>query len=231
MSEKEKIRNLVEIYYDVQDVRIRTFNRLREIGEVKGVDPKHLKNLEKETRDYIEVYVKQQSIWNMFLKNIRGIGAILAGGLMSWLDPSKADHVSSFWKYCGLHVENGCAVKRKHGQKLGFNLKMRTFCWKIADSFIKQRTPFYREIYDEAKLREAEKLNHPEQNSTNCPYYIECRKRIKTKTLPCKKHIDYRARRKMVKRFLADLWAIWRKIEGLPVTEPYAIAILRHDKQ
>lgn len=45
--EKEKVRNLLEVYYDVQDVRLRSFNRLRQIGEVKGVNPNILKDLEK----------------------------------------------------------------------------------------------------------------------------------------------------------------------------------------
>ena len=35
--------------------------------------------------------------------------------------------------------------------------------------------------------------------------------------------------RKMVKRFLADFWVAWRRLEGLTVTEPYATAILGHE--
>jgi hypothetical protein len=227
LSEREKVRSLVEIYYDIQDVRIRSFNRLREVGEVQGVTPKHLKLLEKEIKDYIDAYVKTQLVYTKFLKGIRGIGPILTGGILSWLDPHKAPHVSSFWKYCGLHVVDGEGVKRKHGVKLDFNLRMRTFTWKIADSFIKHRTPLYRDIYDEVKPREAAKLNHPEVDPKNCPMYIKCRSKGKS----CKRHIDYRAKRVMVKRFLADLWACWRALEGLPVSEPYVIGILGHDKQ
>lgn len=232
MSEKEKIRNLVEIYYDVQDVRICTFNRLREVGEVKGVNPKNLKKLEKEIRDYIEVYVNAQPIWDVFLEDTRGIGAILAGGMISWLDPHKADHISSFWKYCGLHVQNGEAIKRKRGAKLDYNPRMKTFAWKIGDSFIKQRTPFYRDIYDEAKVKYDEKLNHPIKNPKNCPNYEKCMKRLKKAKKPaCKLHIHRMAMRKMVKRFLGDLWLVWRKLEGLPTSEPYAIGILKHTKR
>ncbi len=70
-------------------------------------------------------------------------------------------------------------------------------------------------------------------------FYEGCVKRLKarasrtglvSKALPCKKHIDYRARRKMVKRFLLDFWLVWRRLEGLPTSEPYAIAILKHAK-
>ncbi|KUO40627.1 MAG: hypothetical protein APZ16_04420 [Candidatus Hadarchaeum yellowstonense] len=234
------MRQLVEIFYDVQDVRIRSFNRLRQVGEVKGVNPNALKKLEREIKTYILSWVKQQPIYARFLCRIRGIGPILSAGIISWLDPARADHPSSFWKFCGLHVEGGRAVKREKGKKLGFSVEMRTFAWKIADSFVKKRTPVYRRIYDEAKVRESEKLGHPEKEPKNCPMYIECMKRLEEKARrtgkeapekpPCKLHIDYRARRKMVKRFLADLWAKWREIEGLPVTEPYAIGILGHDR-
>jgi len=31
-----------------------------------------------------------------------------------------------------------------------------------------------------------------------------------------------------VKRFLADLWTQWRKLEGLPTTKPYAHTIMGH---
>ncbi len=39
-------------------------------------------------------------------------------------------------------------------------------------------------------------------------------------------HRDRAAKRYMMKMFLADFWVAWRKIEGLPVTEPYAVAVL-----
>jgi len=228
---KAKIRNLVEIYYDVQDVRIRSFNRLRQVGKVVGVHPELLKKLEQEIRDYIKAAIKGLPIYEKYLKFIKGIGPILAGGLISYFDPYKAEHASSFWRYAGLHVENGKAPKRKHGKKLGYNPKAKVLCWKIGDSFIKQRTPFYREIYDKAKERENEKLNYPLENPKNCPFYKECKRKLKKAKAPaCALHIHYRAMRKMVKRFLADFWAAWRSLEGLPVSEPYPIAILGHEK-
>ena len=235
---RKKIRALVEIYYDTQDVRIRSYNRLRTVGEVEGVHPERLKKLEQEIRLYIENALEGIPIYEKFLKHIKGIGPILAGGLISNLDPHKAKHVSSFWRYCGLHVKDGKAPKRRKGKKLDFNVKMRTLMWKVGDSFIKHRTPKYREIYDQAKKKENEKLGYPLENPENCPYYNECIKSIINKASrtgktpkkpPCKLHIDLRARRKMVKRFLADLWVEWRKLEGLPVSEPYPIAILGHE--
>jgi hypothetical protein len=39
-----------------------------------------------------------------WLKDQRGVGPALAGALISRLDPQRARHISSFWKYCGLDV-------------------------------------------------------------------------------------------------------------------------------
>lgn len=41
-------------------------------------------------------------------------------------------------------------------------------------------------------------------------------------------HIHNRALRKLIKLFIACLWLIWREIEGLPLTKPYAIEKLNH---
>lgn len=46
-----------------------------------------------------------------------------------------------------------------------------------------------------------------------------------------KGHIHKMAIRKMIKQFLQDLYNVWRKLEGLPVTEPYAVQKLGFGKQ
>jgi len=254
---RKRIRHLVEIYYDVQDVRKRSDSRLQQIGEVKGVNPKILKELEKQIREYIKFEIADLQIVKDYLKMIRGMGPILAGGLISYFDPYKADHASSFWKYAGLAPEKGEAVMRHRKEKLPYNPRAQVLCWKVADSFVKHRTPFYRDLYDQVKPVEEAKLNHPferikdeeaskEKKKTvykivndpkKCPLFPEqCSawKKMVTKAkrqhksippltkVPCAKHVDYRARRKMVKRFLADFWVVWRRFEGLPVSKPYA---------
>ena len=92
--ERDKVRLLVEIYYDVQDVRIRTFNRLRQVGKVKGVNAERLKTLEKEIRNYIFHEIKYLAVYQKFLRLIKGIGPILAGGLLSYFNPYEAEHAS-----------------------------------------------------------------------------------------------------------------------------------------
>jgi hypothetical protein len=233
---KEAVVELVKIYYDVQDVRIASENRLRTVGVVEGVNVSHLKKLEKEIRNRMHENYKDDPLYR-WLRGIRGIGPVLAGGLISGIDIRKAEHVSSLWKYFGYHVVNGEAVKKRRGEKLGFNPDMRTLGYKIADSFVKHRTPVYRQIYEERKKKAMEKLHHPEINPENCPKYEKCMEELKRKAArtgrkvkkpPCAKHIHLRACRETVKEFLRHLWVKWRTMEGLPVSKPYAVQILGH---
>lgn len=177
----------------------------------------HLLTIAKEEKKFegqyvpiVEAFASQDKIYSK-LRQTRGIGPVLAGAVVAWFDPAKAPHPSSFWKYAGLDVQNGKAPKLTRGLKTTWNPKVRTLCWKIADSMIKQRTPIYRQIYDLTKAEEQAKLKGAGKG--------------------WKLHAELRAKRKMIKRFLSDLWVEWRKLEGLPLSEPYAIAILGHDKQ
>jgi transposase len=205
-EERRRIRKLVEIYYDVQKTRLQSYNRLLSVGEVKGVSIEYLKKLEREIKKYIQSEVKDVPIYREFLSSVKGIGPVLAGGLIAYFDPYKAEHPSSFWRYAGLHVVDGEAPRRTRGQRVDWNPRARTLCWKIGKALIRSRSPFYSEIYYEAKRKESEKLRHPEEDPRNCPHYEACIKRLKRGRPPCKLHIDMRAMRKMVKRFLLHLW-------------------------
>ena len=233
------LKHYFHVHYDVQKVRIAAVSRLQQVGEVMGIDFKFLIQQEKQIRDYLDYQTEKIKVCREWLKPKKGIGPLLSAGLVSILDIHKAPHPSSFWKYCGLHVVDGKSVKRVRGRKLDFNPDARTLAWKIADSFVKQRTPVYRDIYDRRRPIEEKKLNYPIGNVKACPEYTECLRKRKEKAkrtgrpmkpAACRKHIYRRACRVMVKRFLLDFWTVWRRMEGLPPSEPYAVAILKHDK-
>ncbi|MHB1909716.1 MAG: TIGR-Tas system RNA-guided endonuclease [Nitrososphaerales archaeon] len=141
---------------------------------------------------------------------VKGLGPILTAGLVSIFDIHKADHPSSFWSYAGYAPVNGKSVKREKGKKIGFNPDARKLCFQISDSFIKMKTPVYRGLYDKVKAVEQARLKDTEKG--------------------WKKHADMRARRYMMKMFLLDFWKAWREIENLPLSEPYVLGILGHDK-
>jgi len=252
----EDVRDWIETYYDVQGIRKAVANQIRSRTQ-RGIPPSSrsdevLKQLVT-TEKYINTAIKEEvsgiPIYEEFLKDIPGMGHILSAALVSWLDVHETKHASSFWKFAGLHVVDGIAPKRKKGEKLDWNPRVRALCWNIGESFIKKGNT-YRDIYDATKRKYESKYlvlkGLTQLKKVTCPV---CKKEklsfLKTdgkksfldyhcskcdKGFLTGKHLHNMAKRKMVKRFLVDLWVKWRELEKLPVTEPYVIAQLGHKK-
>lgn len=195
-----------------------------------------MRQSEKIARQEIADAIRYEPIYVHWLSKIKGIGTCLAGGVISWFDPYKADTPSGFWRYAGLDVVKGKAPRRQKGVRTHFNPKLKTLCWKIARQFVLQGA-FYRDLYDRFKDQLTERMGAYIDNPQLCPRYGECieklkaraeRTKRKTKKVPCKAHINNMAMRKTVKVFVAHLWEKWREIENLPTRPPYAIEQLKH---
>lgn len=182
-----------------------------------------LLDVEEEIGKTIAKTVQSFPIWDNFLKDVKGCGPAMAAVIISELDPHKARHVSSFWKYAGLDVaEDGKGRSRKAEhlvevtylnkegktatrRSITFNPFLKTkLIGVLGSSFLRSNSP-YRLIYDGYKHR------------------LDTDPRCSEMT---KGHKHNRAVRYMIKMFLKDLWVAWRKIEGLPVTPDYAEAKL-----
>lgn len=181
------------------------------------------------TLEKIPIYVK-------YLEKQRGIGPAMAGVLISTLDPSKARHVSSFWKYAGLDVGSDGRgrsrraehlVKRAYTDKNGkeserdsitYNPWLKTKLFTLAGSFMRSGSP-WREAYDGRKHRVT---TDPGREKVTL---VEWKKRREkgddVAKLWAPGRVDMDAKRYMLKMFLLDLWVKWREIEGLPVTLSY----------
>lgn len=134
------------------------------------------------------------------------------------------DTVSKYWAWWGLHVIDGKAAKRVKGQNINWNPKMKSLAWKIGKQFVMQGDE-YKKIYKNEKDR----LAHLRLPLGKCHKYDDCKNKLKKREKPaCKGHINNMAKRKAVKIFISHLWEVWRKLEGLQVTEPYAIEKLGH---
>ncbi|MBI2011015.1 MAG: hypothetical protein HYS89_02175 [Candidatus Colwellbacteria bacterium] len=48
-----------------------------------------------------------------------------------------AKTISALWKFCGYHVVDGRAPKKKPGEKLDFNAQARTMCWRLSTAITK----------------------------------------------------------------------------------------------
>lgn len=197
-------------------------NYIKKMMEIHKQARKH----EVEYKKLMDEYVESEDIYMKFLQHIRGISSVLSCNLIKEFGYCEnAPNISSLWKYCGMHVVNGESPKRKKGQKLDFNLRLRSLCWKIGDSFVKQRTPFYRDIYDKEKARQLKLMEKPTLS----------RKPDELSVPKNKLHADLRSRRKMVKIFLAHYWMACKELSHENIenhiyvaNKPYVESKLKH---
>lgn len=221
---------LVREYYDIQDQRKRTQNRISAYQKLGYSVPAarkiliDLEELEKRLAEIIGQIVKDEPIYAVYLQHIPGVGPMLAAGIIvETVDPGRFNTISKYWALSGLDVAHdsdglGYARKRMRGQTANWNPFLRSlFTKKLTDQFIKLGTDsdaFGRQLYDKYKKFYTERDAH----------------RINPKTGKrfTKLHIDNRARRKVGKIFAACLWVVWRKLLGMPVTEPYAARLDGH---
>jgi len=222
-QEYPELRHLIETYYDLQKLRVSVENRIRAYsgaGLMRYTDFDYmdlkLRELEKSVEKKIEKIIKVHPLWNMWFDRIKGIGPILAASIIAWCDIEKAKTVSSMWKYFGLAP----GQERKRGEKAGYNPKAKTLAWKIAQSLLRAKGR-YTSIYYKAKseYERREDIRKMHENG-------EARGGMNS----YKVHVHLMSLRKMVKRFLADTWVVWRKVEDLPITKPYVLSEYAREK-
>lgn len=144
---------------------------------------------------------------------VTGVKGLKAGGEAAKLiaqidDIARFDTIAKLWRFAGMAVIDGKAERGALGEKSHYNRQLKSICFGIADQFIRHQTPGYVEIYYAEKQRL--RLLHPEP--------VKVDKRVDFTD----QHIHTRAWRKMIKKFLADLWVEWRLSEGLPTGAPWA---------
>jgi hypothetical protein len=118
-------------------------------------------------------------------------------------------------KTCGKPIKASLLInkppQRKSGYVLCINSKLKTYVWKIVSSFIKQNAVHsqYRRHYDAWKQ---EYSLRPDLKAA-----------VDRHEKGAKKHIELMTMRRVGKRFLADVWIVWRRAEGLPINKPFPI--------
>jgi hypothetical protein len=181
--------------------------------------------------------------------SVKGIGPVTVAACLTYLDIRKADHPSSFWSYAGyrcasyerykdlpkdkwipIHDKNtGEPVLDKKGkQRMSHhnpgNQTLRNALYVSAGCFVKNADCEYRGVYDrrKAKTSQSEKLTQ-----TRMPGKTGTVEKMWKDVKPGHRHGD--AIRVMMKCFLADLWYVWRTLEGLPVNDLYVKEHLGHE--
>lgn len=167
-----------------------------------------------------------------WFSRVKGIGPENIAKVVSLITISKAETPSALWKYAGYGVdENGKADRPKKGELLHFNKTLKTMCYRLGVSLLKAHGIskakggtcfglYYEKEYSKEVAR-AERLGIKIADANQIP-------KGKENEYMNSLHVHNRAFRKMIKLFLSCLWMYWRKAEGLPVREPFAIEKLGH---
>lgn len=175
-------------------------------------------SLENKYKIQMLAYVEKVPVYNEFLVQIRGIGPVLAANLIKEFgDCHQYDTISKLWEHCGQGVHNGTAPKRRRGEEINYNPKLKTLVWKISDCLLKANNGIYRQIYDTKKEKYLARKYPKEElfNKYGPPYKKEDVKLSKG-------HAHNMALRKMRKLFLSHYWAAARELAGLETRSPFA---------
>jgi hypothetical protein len=228
---------------DMQDIEERVF-RPEDLESFAGFADAS-RGQEKEVEKALKKVLKRFPIYTEWLLGVKGVGTIAAGWIVGEYDIHKATTVSKLWQFTGLNPSMVVGKKRVEnkdgsfsyvptekmirGDKMTpgfvapFNKRLRVaMVGVLADGFIKAQAPYALNFYYpyKARLEQSDKVTQV------------MKKGGKVVDMPwsetTKGHRDMAAKRYMIKMFLADLYAKWRELEGLPVREPYQVEHVGH---
>ena len=114
--------------------------------------------------------------------------------------------ISKWWAFMGRHTVDGVMPKRKKGVVSNWSTVGRTIGFHVGDQFNRQ------------------KETHPYK-----AFLLDRKAKHQRVHEDWKKgHIHNAAKNEAIKLFLAHFWTVARTLEGKPVSEPYAGAIMGH---
>lgn len=232
----DEVRYLVDSYYQMQDDRKRSNNQVRALSESKepcGVVGWLATNtgfLERQIAAALQIWADNDPLSRWAQSNF-GIGPIIASGLRAHIDMTRVQTAGDVWRFAGL---DPTSVWKK-GQKRPWNASLKTLCWKIGESFVKvsgKEDAVYGKWYV-AKKAELVTQNEAGKFADAAKAVIEkkpthAQKAVyATGKLP-DGHVHARAKRWVVKLFLAHYVEMGLKLAGRPVPLPYPIQHLGH---
>jgi hypothetical protein len=237
LSDKEA-RFLVDAYYLMQGQRIRAGNQLRAMSEephaVLAWLGEQSERLENQVKAALDAYTFGHPV-GPWLRAVKGIGPVIAAGLLAHIDIRQAPTVGHIWRFAGLDPTNHW----EKGKKRPWNASLKVICWKAGESFVKVSGSddavygrLYRQRKDSETMRnEAGAFAEQAAAALAAKRYgadTEAKKAYGAGRLP-PAHIHARAKRWAVKQFLADLHGeMHRTMLGGEPPLPYPVAILGH---
>jgi hypothetical protein len=222
-------RLLVRHYYDCVQERVDLDNMMglkKDLTPKKKIPPRDERlliplfnyrdnrvDISAELIKSITAHVEIHPLWQYFLKSVKGCGPTIAAVILSEFDIYKAPAASNLISFAGIAPGKDRKIK---GTKCPYNSWLKTkLCGVLAASFLKSKSPYTVHFYNERQRLE---------NSDRMVLEIS-KKGAKPAEIPWKDakpaHRMRAAVRKMVRRFLIDLYVAWRTLENLPVRPPY----------
>ena len=237
-----EVRYLVDLYYQIQDYRKAATNQQRAL--VEAAEPhlaiawagRAMLGMEGDIRAMLDRYTATEATgMGAWARSCIGIGPVLSAGLLAHIEIEKAPTVGHIWAFAGLDPTRTW----DKGQKRPFNASLKVLCWKIGQSFMKMQNhprDVYGRLYRERKAYEQQRNDTGDlagQAAAKLERFrigkdTDAHKAYSVGRLP-PAHIDARARRWVVKLFLAH-WheEAYTRHHGLPPPRPYAIAFQDH---
>jgi hypothetical protein len=233
------VGDCVELYYDAQKLRIIHANKERTegAGELKSWFAYWLNIGESVISSKLQAWIVSEKAPReaQWAYSQIGIGPVIASGLAAHIDVSRAPAVSSLWKFAGYAPGFDKKIK---GQKLPYNSRLKTLCWKMGESFVKvsgNKDAVYGALYVQFKAEELSRNDSGQyagaakrELATKRISDPETKKTLESGRL-IKGHLHERAKRRAIKIFLSHYWTIAREARGLEVRQPYVQQILGHD--
>lgn len=233
-----EVRFLVDSYYQMQENRIRSagqcraMDETREPHEVLGWLMDRSDRLEQQVKAALDAYSRSHPV-GQWARSIKGIGPVIAAGLLAHIDITKAPTVGHIWRYAGLDPTS----KWEKGQKRPWNASLKVLCWKIGESFVKVssydddvygKVYLERKAYEERKNEAGDYKTQADAGAARVAKTTEAFKSYAVGKLP-KGHLHSRAKRYAVKLFLSHLHEVWYKHHfKTDPPKPYPIAFLGH---
>ena len=214
-EKKEEERESQKEYKDEKLLEL--LKKANEEGKLTDSDRDFLENafelgnsessVEKSYEMKLKPLIEEEPIWNEWLKYVNGISTRNTSRLLKYFGYcERFESVSKLWAYSGLSVKDGKSMKRKKGEKLSYNIRIKSgVVGVVAKNLILANGKYKTQEYDTYKKRILER---------------GCCNNEKCKGKPG--HAANMANRAMVKIFLSHYWAMTRKLKGLPTRSPYA---------
>lgn len=223
--EPAEVRYLVDLYYIMQDGRIRADGQIRSMGK-EDKEPHatiqwlsgNFRTLEGNVKRALEAYAAAQRQGAWALSNV-GIGPVIAAGLLAHIDMDKTPTVSSLWSFAGLNPQQqrGGEKEWKVGQKRPWNARLKVICWHAGESFKRcSGNPkcVYGKLYRERKELEVTRSEAgqfagvaEERLKSKLDKSTDAYKAYSKGKLPPGR-LDLRATRYATKIFLSHFWAV-----------------------